>query len=58
MDTTMKPTTAILERIRQNSGKNQDEVFTRLFRYLLRPDLYYLRDEKQKLQLESAGRDV
>lgn len=42
MDTTMKPTTAILERIRQNSGKNQDEVFTRLFRYLLRPDLYYL----------------
>lgn len=42
MDATMNPTTAILERIRQNSSKNQDEVFTRLFRYLLRPDLYYL----------------
>lgn len=42
MDTTMKPTTEILERIRQNSRKNQNEIFTRLYRYLLRPDIYYL----------------
>lgn len=38
----MKPTTEILENIRQNSQRNKDEVFTRLFRYLLRPDLYYV----------------
>lgn len=37
----MQPTTDILERIRSNSGKNKEEVFTKLFRYLLRPDLYY-----------------
>lgn len=42
MENTMQPTTAILEKISQNSGKNKDEVFTRLFRYMLRPDLYYL----------------
>lgn len=42
MEKTMQPTTAILEKIRQNSGKNKDEAFTRLFRYMLRPDLYYL----------------
>lgn len=38
----MKPATAILENIRQNSERNQDEIFTRLFRYMLRPELYYL----------------
>jgi len=37
----MKPTVAILENIRQVSWKNKDEVFTRLYRYLLRPDIYY-----------------
>jgi group II intron reverse transcriptase/maturase len=37
----MQPTTKILERITQNSRKNKDEIFTRLFRYLLRPDLYF-----------------
>lgn len=42
MEKTMKPTTAILENIRQNSARNKDEIFTRLFRYMLRPDLYYL----------------
>ena len=25
----------------QNSSKNKEEVFTRLYRYLLRPDIYY-----------------
>lgn len=42
MEQTMKPATAILENIRQNSARNKDEVFTRLFRYMLRPELYYL----------------
>jgi len=37
----MKPTTEILEKVKRNSIKNQDEVFTRLYRYLLRADLYY-----------------
>ena len=38
----MKPTIEILERVLQNSKNNKDEVFTRLYRYMLRPDLYYL----------------
>ena len=33
---------AILERISKNSMEHQDEVFTRLYRYLLRPDIYYI----------------
>ena len=37
----MKPTMEILDRIRENSGNNKDEIFTRLYRYMLRPDLYY-----------------
>ena len=31
----------ILARISKNSNANKDEVFTKLYRYLLRPDLYY-----------------
>ena len=38
----MQPTIEILERIRSNSQCNTDEVFTRLYRYMLRPDLYYI----------------
>jgi group II intron reverse transcriptase/maturase len=38
----MQPTTAILDRIMRNSRKNKEEIFTRLYRYMLRPDLYYL----------------
>ena len=38
----MKPTIEILENMSRNSLKNKDEIFTRLYRYLLRPDLYYL----------------
>ena len=38
----MQPTTDILERISRNSHANKEEVFTRLYRYLLRPDLYYV----------------
>lgn len=36
-----KPTMEILEKICNNSRKSKDEVFTRLFRYLLRPDIYF-----------------
>ena len=38
----MQPTIEILDRIRKNSRVNKEEIFTRLYRYLLRPDLYYL----------------
>jgi group II intron reverse transcriptase/maturase len=38
----MQPTTEILGKIRRNSARNGDEVFTRLYRYMLRPDMYYL----------------
>lgn len=38
----MKPTMAILEKINQNSKKNNNEVFTRLYRYLLREDIYFV----------------
>ena len=38
----MKPTMAILTKLQENSKKNHDEVFTRLYRYLLRPDIYYV----------------
>ena len=38
----MKPTAAIMDNIRRSSKKNKEETFTRLFRYLLRPDIYYL----------------
>jgi RNA-directed DNA polymerase len=38
----MQPTMEILERIKKNSKENKDEVFTRLYRYMLRPDLYYI----------------
>jgi len=37
----MQPTMEVLERIRKNSATNKEEVFTRLFRYLLRPDIYF-----------------
>jgi len=38
----MKPTTEILARIRENSLANKEEIFTRLYRYLLRPDIYFV----------------
>jgi group II intron reverse transcriptase/maturase len=38
----MTPTIEILENVRRNSEQNKDEVFTRLYRYLLRPDIYYV----------------
>ena len=38
----MKPTTEILERIRKSSENHKDGVFTRLYRYLLREDVYIM----------------
>lgn len=38
----MQPTLEILENIRKNSKEQPNEVFTRLYRYLLRPDIYYV----------------
>ena len=35
----MKPTMEILTKLQENSKKHHDEVFTRLYRYLLRPDI-------------------
>ena len=37
----MKPTSEILERIEKCSSEHKDGVFTRLYRYLLREDIYY-----------------
>ena len=37
----MQPTMEILARISENSLANKEEVFTKLYRYLLRPDLYF-----------------
>ncbi len=42
MEQTMKTTTEILEMLNRNSLSHQNEIFTRLYRYLLRPDAYYL----------------
>ena len=38
----MKPTMEILTKLQENSKKNHEEVFTRLFRYMLRPDIYFI----------------
>lgn len=38
----MQPTTEILARISKSSLANKEEIFTKLYRYLLRPDLYFL----------------
>jgi group II intron reverse transcriptase/maturase len=62
MDTTktpsMKPTAAILENIRQASKKNKEESFTRLYRYLLRPDIYYLAYENLYANNGAATRGI
>lgn len=44
----MKSTIEILTKLQENSQKNHDEIFTRLYRYLLRPDMdlgHYLKAE-------------
>jgi len=54
----MKPTATILENIRQASTKNKEETFTRLYRYLLRPDIYYLAYENLYANNGAATRGV
>ena len=36
----IKPSSEILERLRKCSAEHTDEIFTKLFRYLLRDDIY------------------
>lgn len=38
----MQPTAEILENMSRNSSAHHDEVFTRIYRYLLRPDMYFI----------------
>lgn len=42
----MKPTSEILERINKSSLEHKDGIFTRLYRYLLREDIYYAAYQK------------
>ena len=42
----MKPTSMILERIAKSSTEHKDCVFTRLYRYLLREDIYFAAYQK------------
>jgi len=42
----MQPTMEILAKINQSSTKNPNEVFTRLYRYLLREDIYFVAYQK------------
>lgn len=42
----MNPTSEILERIAKCSNDHRDGVFTRLYRYLLREDIYYAAYQK------------
>ena len=42
----MKPTSEILERIEKSSTNHPDGVFTRLYRYLLREDIYFAAYQK------------
>ena len=42
----MKPTSEILERIYKNASDHKDGVYTRLYRYLLREDIYFIAYQK------------
>ena len=42
----MNPTSEILERVNKSSSEHHDGVFTRLFRYLLREDIYFAAYQK------------
>ena len=57
----MKPTMEILTKLQENSKKHHDEVFTRLYRYLLRPDIYsiaYQQDVyKRQVQIRRRGKE-
>ena len=42
----MKPTSEILERIYKNASDHKEGVYTRLYRYLLREDIYFIAYQK------------
>ena len=42
----MKPTMEILTKLQDNSRNNHDEIFTKLYRYLLREDIYFAAYQK------------
>ncbi len=42
----MNPTSEILERVNKSSSEHHDGVFTRLYRYLLREDIYFAAYQK------------
>ena len=44
--TSMKPTSEILERIEKCSTQQENGIFTRLYRYLLREDIYHAAYQK------------
>ena len=54
----MQPTIEILGKINQNSNQNKDEVFTRLYRYLLRADTYYVAYKKLYANRGAATKGV
>ncbi len=54
----MQPTTEILAKVSENSRKNKEEVFTRLYRYLLRPDLYYVAYKRLYANVGAATKGV
>lgn len=54
----MKPTMAILERLESNSKNNHDQIFTRVFRYLLRPEIYFMAYKKLYANKGSATKGV
>jgi len=54
----MKPTTEILERMNKNSSEHKDGVYTRLYRYLLREDMYYLAYQKLYANKGAATRGI
>ena len=54
----MNPTSEILERIIKSSTDHQDGVFSRLYRYLLREDIYYAAYQKLYANKGAATKGV
>ena len=54
----MKPTFEILKRIQKSSTNHKNGVFTRLYRYLLREDIYYTSYQKLYANKGSATKGV
>ena len=54
----MQPTVEILKKINRNSMNNKEEVFTRLYRYLLREDIYYVAYQKLYANKGAATKGV